>query len=560
MFYGKDDKRYAVEVVKKYFSTRLIVLHFMVPAIALLALLPSLEIAPITDDYRNIETANGISFEAVISDLKNGSWSGPHYRPMEPLSYRMDYAFAHFLAWKPRYTNYLIHIIASWLVVQITVMLTGHLSTGLMAGSMFAVHPSVVPSIVWISGRTTGLLCMFLLFSTYLYLKYRTKNDRLYLAASLFVFGLALLSKEQAFLFPVFLFVFAGLKGGISRDALPVLGYAGIAALVIFVGLIPSGVLNKETYFSSPFSFASQRLAEDIFVLLAAISVIDFKIRDILLSMAVASPWLVAIIWVACVLILAAPLTIKKTRKAYLCALIWVAIGLAPLRGLQASIFTIANIYFIVPVVTLGCAVILHWLFRRYRTAAISAFSGILILFSVNLVAAQGNLKKMGDFSKSLHTILKGSTMEEPGPLKIVINLPDPFRITSFDKSLAHFIIFRIVQSAWKLGGYSESKTLFVERRVIQTVLVDYEGDCCFKVQKAFPEKLLIKLANDDNENDECFTHLNFIDFNGQHDDSLKLMVAERQKKYAGFPVTKAEIYVFDGKVLRRVHLEEHIQ
>lgn len=536
------------------FKFVLMTIQLLVPIVAIIILLPSIGIEPIADDYRNIETAKEISVWAIFRDLKYGSMSGPHYRPMEPLSYRGDYVLSHFLPWSPMFTNLLIHALASWLVFQVTTMLTGAVQIGLTAGILFAIHPAAASSVVWISGRTTGLVCVFLLLSIWLYLKYREQNNRSYLVMSIIAFGFGLFSKEQAYLFPVFLLALTFAISAQRVSSKPLFWYVALEILVIFFGLLPSGVLVKETYISNPFSLGDSRLAEDIFVLCSIVGVIDFRIRDALLSIAATHNVLICLIWFACCLILIAPLIIPKYRKQYFCVLIWICIGLAPLRGMSPNIFTYANVYLIVPVLALGASLMLRWLYGNFRLAALLVSAGTIFFFSVNLIIAQSHFMRMGNFNKSLHSILKGSSMEAPGALRLILNLPDPFRTTTLDRNFAHFLTFRIVQSAWKFGGYSEKKTKFVEQRVLQTIAAEYDNRCKFEATEVTPNSVSINLIPKDVSVKRCLSNIGFIDFDGEFKNEENMIIAKRQSEFEGYPITKAEIYFFDGQSLNLVY------
>src|SRR5215475_12724733 len=107
------------------------------PVAAILILLPSLNIGPIGDDYRLIDTAQPFSFHSIIRDLHLGSRGGPHYRPLEPISLRLDHLIWGESPWGYHLTNILLHASSSWLTSQVAFAVSGSWLVAGTAGALF---------------------------------------------------------------------------------------------------------------------------------------------------------------------------------------------------------------------------------------------------------------------------------------------------------------------------------------------------------------------------------------------------------------------------------------
>ena len=98
------------------------------------------------------------------------------YRPMRNVSYGID-----FLVWglKPfgfHLTNVLIHAANTVLVFLLIRRFSAKLSTAVVAGLIFAVHPIQTDSVSYVSGRRDILFTLFYLAALHASLTYRRKH------------------------------------------------------------------------------------------------------------------------------------------------------------------------------------------------------------------------------------------------------------------------------------------------------------------------------------------------------------------------------------------------
>jgi len=101
-------------------------------------------------------------------------------------------------------------VAVTYLVYRLGWRLVGDRKTALVAALIFGLNPVHIESVAWISGVTDPLLALFLLPSFLCYLNGREPGARRrwWLAGSFALYGLAMLSKETALIFPMLIFAF----------------------------------------------------------------------------------------------------------------------------------------------------------------------------------------------------------------------------------------------------------------------------------------------------------------------------------------------------------------
>ncbi|HVA00422.1 MAG TPA: tetratricopeptide repeat protein, partial [Terriglobia bacterium] len=101
-------------------------------------------------------------------------------------------------------------VAVTFLVYRLVWRLVGDRKTALVAAVIFGLNPVHIESVAWISGVTDPLLALFLLPSFLCYLNGREPraSRRWWLAGSLTLYVLAMLSKETALIFPMLIFAF----------------------------------------------------------------------------------------------------------------------------------------------------------------------------------------------------------------------------------------------------------------------------------------------------------------------------------------------------------------
>lgn len=150
-----------------------------------------------------------------------------------------------------RLTNILFHLGSAYLIYILLSLIykedsptTKAKRLGLIAASIFAVHPGFSEAVVWISGGMYAQYTFFFLFSLVLYI-FSEKNKKVYLlsiVSFLFTFMSHYHMPLALFLiFPLYEFVFRNFK----KNYLRVLPYFLITIVYVFVNL--SGLSERET-------------------------------------------------------------------------------------------------------------------------------------------------------------------------------------------------------------------------------------------------------------------------------------------------------------------------
>jgi tetratricopeptide (TPR) repeat protein len=204
--------------------------------------LPSTRYGFVWDDTGLI-TKNSLLANSRPADIfQRGYWAGsgeqvsgpyaPYYRPLVTLSFWLDMKLSHANPHWFHFVNLLLYALAA---AAITLVLWELLHSGvwaLLGGLFFAAHSSHVESVAFISGRTDIMLTLFVGIAAFALLRSFHKHNRWWWLVVPFAFGLALLSKETAVVFPL-LIALAPLLVGVRYDRhywLPVLASALVLA------------------------------------------------------------------------------------------------------------------------------------------------------------------------------------------------------------------------------------------------------------------------------------------------------------------------------------------
>jgi len=148
-------------------------------------------------------------FERVWSFAYPGI-PGNYYRPLFLLFLLLNYKIFGPYAAGWHLVSVAVHMGVTVLVYLLARRLTGDEGTALIAALIFGLHPVHIESVAWISGVTDPLLALFLLpaFLCYLNAREQSARRRSWLAGSLALYGLAMLSKETALILPILIFTF----------------------------------------------------------------------------------------------------------------------------------------------------------------------------------------------------------------------------------------------------------------------------------------------------------------------------------------------------------------
>ena len=197
------------------------------------------------DDYfqvrDNVYIRDWANLHKIFSeDIASGAgYKAPFYRPVQALTYMLDYSFYHLNPGGFHLTNILLHISVALVIYWLVNLMFSDLLLSFLASGLFVVHPANTEAVALISDRAESLGALFMLLCLIFYIKYlKTKDVKMYFLLAL-SFILALLSKENSIILPILLLLYHyvfQVKLNIKEFILPLaiaLGYFFYRAAVI---------------------------------------------------------------------------------------------------------------------------------------------------------------------------------------------------------------------------------------------------------------------------------------------------------------------------------------
>ncbi|MDD5292285.1 MAG: tetratricopeptide repeat protein [Candidatus Omnitrophica bacterium] len=200
-------------------------------------------------DYLNFLSGAGY---AGKYNLGSGESS---YRPVVTFSYLLDYSFWKLNPFGYHLTNVLLHILNVLLLYILLNLITKDIKVALLASLFFALHPVNVEAVSCISFREDLLAFLFMVSSFIVFIKsnlYAGVKKAVSYLSSVFLFFLALFSKEMAVMFPFVLalydyyFVYKGNRKEFLADFKS--RYGGYVAVILFflwVWFFPMGNVKE---------------------------------------------------------------------------------------------------------------------------------------------------------------------------------------------------------------------------------------------------------------------------------------------------------------------------
>lgn len=143
------------------------------------------------------------SFQPFKQDIVNSSFShSAYYRPVQILTYALDYRLWGMSAPGYHLANILLHFANAFLVFLLALRVSRDKITALLCGLFFAVHPQQTGVVSFISSRADLLFFFFGFLYILFFLRGSGKAKNGPLFVSVLFLLLALLSKETAVIFP----------------------------------------------------------------------------------------------------------------------------------------------------------------------------------------------------------------------------------------------------------------------------------------------------------------------------------------------------------------------
>lgn len=306
-----------------------------------------------------------------------------YYRPLQALTYLLDYQIYNLRPWGFHLTNVILHIINALLVFFLLKVITRNIFVSLSGALLFVGAPFYTEAVTFISGRADLLCGLFILSAFLCYIKER------YIAA-LFLFISSLFSREQAMIFPFLLILYdlcfkERVKEKIKYYYLFFLYDILYVTLRITVfDFSQRGLFGRKIYFTPEVSFFP-RLLTFLKSIVIYLKIIFFPInlhmeRRIRPVENILDPYVLAS-FVSLLLLLYFILKFKKQQRLILFWLWWFFLLLLPQSSLVSPL-VIAEHFLYLPCI--GIFVILSLFLEniwQQRRAFISLILGTWILF-----------------------------------------------------------------------------------------------------------------------------------------------------------------------------------
>ncbi len=310
-----------------------------------------------------------------------------YYRPLQILSYRIDYVFWGSNPFGYHLTNLVLHLINMGSVYGLLLLLSRRRTLAFAGACLFGIHPVMTEPVNYLSSRSDLLVGLFTLLTYLFYLRADVK-EKPCRALSLASFTLALLSKESAIAIP-----FALLAYALSREQRPfskILPYFAIGALFL---ILKQAVVPLQT--TRPFLTQPLLALPGLFFLYLSAVAFPLNIyKSIHISTALFADPPIFAGAIACLLVFV--YLLKKTSRANALVALglgWFSVHLAPFLAMALfsakegiAPFSYAWLYIPGIGICLAAAVFFEALLLRYprfHYAAKALFSVVLTLLSV---------------------------------------------------------------------------------------------------------------------------------------------------------------------------------
>ncbi|MBN3038605.1 MAG: tetratricopeptide repeat protein [Candidatus Omnitrophica bacterium] len=150
-------------------------------------------------DWRNL---SGIFSKDIVAG-SGKKWNS--YRPLQMLTYMIDYSFGGLNPMGYHLSNVVLHILVAISLYWLVAIIFGQRLLALLTALIFVVFPPNTQAVAYISGRADPLAAFFMLLCFVLYLKNMHSGKISVYMLCLFSYVLALLAKENSLILPLLL-------------------------------------------------------------------------------------------------------------------------------------------------------------------------------------------------------------------------------------------------------------------------------------------------------------------------------------------------------------------
>lgn len=208
----------------------------------------------VLDDYYNIKYNGYIQSWPYLPALfltdigaKVAGATYSMYRPVQMLTYMLDYSLWKLNPVGYHLTNIILHILAALTICWLVNLLFNDRILSLLTASLFVIHPIHTEAVCYMSGRADPLALIFMMLTFIFYIKQKISDSDLLYTLMIASYSLALLSREGSFIVLALLVLYdytfkekPRLKG--------LLSLAGVTVLYFILRTAISGSLAYSSY------------------------------------------------------------------------------------------------------------------------------------------------------------------------------------------------------------------------------------------------------------------------------------------------------------------------
>lgn len=318
--------------------------------------------------YKNPHVLAGLTASSIKWALT--AFHSSNWHPLTWLSHMADVSIFGVGPGAFHGVNTLLHALNSILAFVVFRRLTGEVWQSAVIAAIFAVHPTHVESVAWISERKDLLSTAFWFLTMLAYLRYISSSKRRMLSAAyltvLFLFALGLMAKPMVVTLPFALLLmdywplrrFDSLRGALPMivEKIPLFALAGLSSVITFMAQSSSGATASLAYIPLQTRLINATIAYvqylGMFFYPANLSFFYPYRLDYVTWQPLAALALLAVISLVC-------WRQRKTRKYLLCGWLWFVGTLIPVIGIvQVGSQSLADRYTYIPYVGLSIMVV----------------------------------------------------------------------------------------------------------------------------------------------------------------------------------------------------------
>jgi hypothetical protein len=207
-------------LIGNYFRNEKI--NFVVLVFCLVAVIFTLYFHALNFGFTNLDDNNSLHLvsnelakktafiDVFKKDVMLGKSPTPYYRPIVALSFVFDYKIAGESEWYAHFSCITLHCITTILIfLFLKRYLFKSVIPSFLAALIFAVHPSCLYTVIWVTGRNESLLLMNFLISLMFFIEYVNRErvcvgggGFIFLIAHMFFILLCFFTKESGIVFP----------------------------------------------------------------------------------------------------------------------------------------------------------------------------------------------------------------------------------------------------------------------------------------------------------------------------------------------------------------------